>query len=362
MHIVSGHFETEIGPLRIPKEDAIIMSEVLKFFNNLFDSVNGYTIKPETHLRTIIKKNSAHHAFWKDAIPFLKAMRYVHPVSKKPLTGSLCIQNWIKTIEAFQHLWKVLEERDFKQFKPRYINQDPLENFFGCIRAAGCRNINPTCTNFCGVYKILLMNNLSSRHKIGRNCEDICDGNLLFSLRTFISETQENDSEEEVEVECTDITQSPPEEIHTSIHTLQSSSVYIILRKNLLAKAPFKKCHACKVTLTDSADMRKTLQRAEILVKKCISKIYFKTNILSKIECEIEGKLNFTFMKCLQHNAQMRTAMLNTIISIYITKFCTAVNRCLNGKCTSIVKQPILISAQKKYKTRIKKKSLGEAE
>ncbi|XP_011859285.1 PREDICTED: uncharacterized protein LOC105556783 [Vollenhovia emeryi] len=248
------------------------MGEVLQFFNNLFDSVNGYTSKPEAPLRAIIKENSAHHTFWKDAIPYIKAMRYVHPVSKKPLTGYLCLKNWIKTLEAFQYLWRVWKKKGFKQLRPRYINQDPLENFFGCIRSTGCRNINPTCTNFCAAYKILLINNLSSRHTIERNCEDICDGHLLFSLKDFITEASEDDTKnDEVEEEESARIVETPEERNKKNHLRNESAYSALLRKDLLVKAPFKYCAACKATVTDGADLEQTLQTIETLVKKCIT-------------------------------------------------------------------------------------------
>lgn len=286
-------------------------------------------------------------------------MRYVHPVSKKPLTGSLCIPNWIKTIDAFQHLWKILQEKGYKQFRPSYINQDPLENFFGCIRATGGRNINPTCTNFCSAYKVLLINNLSSRYTIGRNCEDTCNGKLLFSLRTFICETQENDTDmDEVEDECTDIGESSLEEMHASRHGLQDSSVYTALVINLLVKAPLKHCVACRASMIHSTDLQQTLQKAETLVKKCIMKVYFKSKIKNYIEREIEGKLHFTFIRCPQHEAQLKTAILSSIINTCLSKFCTAINRFLSGKYTSTAKNPIFIAAQRKYQSRIKKKRL----
>ena len=85
--------------------------------------------------------------------------------------------------------------------KTRHINQDPLENFFGCLRASGCRNVNPTCTAVCAAYKVLLINNLSSRNSIGRNCENMCDGQLLFTLEQFISRASAREDVNFTEIE-----------------------------------------------------------------------------------------------------------------------------------------------------------------
>ncbi|XP_066600971.1 uncharacterized protein [Prorops nasuta] len=42
---VEGHVNTEIGPLKICKEDGQNMSKILNFFNDLMDSMNGHTKK-----------------------------------------------------------------------------------------------------------------------------------------------------------------------------------------------------------------------------------------------------------------------------------------------------------------------------
>lgn len=45
----------------------------VEFFNDLFDSVNGYVAKSDVPLRTVISNNSAHHTFWNRAITKLKS-------------------------------------------------------------------------------------------------------------------------------------------------------------------------------------------------------------------------------------------------------------------------------------------------
>ena len=53
-----------------------------------------------------------------------------------------------------------------KFLKIRNINQDSLENIFGIICSHGRRNINPSCIQFCGTYKTLLINNFTGKRFI----------------------------------------------------------------------------------------------------------------------------------------------------------------------------------------------------
>ena len=45
-----------------------------------------------------------------------------------------------------------------------------MENFFGCARSHDHMLVKPTCFQFSGTYRSLLINNLTSSHSIGANC------------------------------------------------------------------------------------------------------------------------------------------------------------------------------------------------
>lgn len=67
----------------------------------------------------------------------------------------------------------------------RNFNQDPIEFFFVSIRGIGFRNINPNCIGFESAYKTLLLNNFSSSHSVGSNCEQ--DLNSFLQSYHFLS-------------------------------------------------------------------------------------------------------------------------------------------------------------------------------
>lgn len=87
------------------------------------------------------------------------------------------IHNWLMTLENLEYLkGQLFENHEIKSIWLRHFNQDPLENFFGCIRSHGGRNINPTiCAAFETAFASLLINCLNSVHSPGANCEkDSC--------------------------------------------------------------------------------------------------------------------------------------------------------------------------------------------
>lgn len=164
-------------------------AEFLKFFDNVFDSVNGYGLF-NIHgklLRTgvdVLSEQTPHTEFWYNAVKVIESMyaKDLHGKRSVPPT----FKNWVFTLKNFILLRNVLKEVGFKRFNPRFLNQDPLENYFGQIRQRGGRFVNPTVAAFGQHFKSLLVNNLTSRQSVGANCEeDNC--NVLVTLTKFIS-------------------------------------------------------------------------------------------------------------------------------------------------------------------------------
>lgn len=85
--------ETSEGPLQIFKSDGIPTGQIVDFFNDLFDSVNGNCKKRKCALQTYLSTDTPHHVFWEKALRCLREMRFVHKRSKKPVNTSACIKN-----------------------------------------------------------------------------------------------------------------------------------------------------------------------------------------------------------------------------------------------------------------------------
>lgn len=75
--------------------------------------------------------------FWNEAVRVLSTIKFLKEITKadgrKMITSvPPSIKNWISTLEGFKKIWKKLSDLGFEYLCPRNLNQDPLENFFGC--------------------------------------------------------------------------------------------------------------------------------------------------------------------------------------------------------------------------------------
>ena len=167
---------------------AVDTAKLLAFFDKLFDSVNGSTVRAPfgKPLRCALTAKSPHIDFWNTAIPILQYMYFSSPNSNAKETPP-SLKNWIFSIRRLQYIWnKLRKEGRFKFLVNRNFNQDPLENFFWCIRSYAGRNVNPDCSSFTTSFKSLLVNNFVSQHSVGLNCEEDDSVGALDTLKAFV--------------------------------------------------------------------------------------------------------------------------------------------------------------------------------
>lgn len=198
--------------------------DVVKFFDDLFDSVNGYPGGLKVgKLRRAVKLNSMHKNFWAEAVKKLKTIKFIDQSSKLAIQAGKprfvrvpSLEGWVTTIESFQRIAKILfNQYQIKYFYPRYINQDPLENFFGRLRAMNYRNVNPDTTTFKYSFKSLMLSNILSPHSKFSNCEED-EGETILDYSFLFQKSDEEDKENV----------SP--QININIQSLQSSQNEVV--------------------------------------------------------------------------------------------------------------------------------------
>ncbi|XP_023312941.1 uncharacterized protein LOC108916758 [Anoplophora glabripennis] len=88
-------------------------AEVLKFFDKLFDSVNGNTLFPKNGkiLKCAVSSSSGHVMFWREARNHLKNMYFVNVISKEEMVPP-SLKNWIRTLAGMEELLKILKENN----------------------------------------------------------------------------------------------------------------------------------------------------------------------------------------------------------------------------------------------------------
>lgn len=88
------------------------------------------------------------------AVSIKNNIRFVDSVTNKPKSVP-SLQNWTATLNAFRSLCPKLKKLGYKEFCPRHISQDPIENFFLLIRSHGERSVNLTSMQFKCSYNLL---------------------------------------------------------------------------------------------------------------------------------------------------------------------------------------------------------------
>lgn len=147
---------------------------ILLFINNVFDSLNGGGKPvPNSFRASITDKNKAKYfKFWEYAIASLENMTFVDKDGDTPNNRSTVIQKLVSTIRGYMELTIICFSLGIESISLRQMNQDALENFFGSIRSVSSNSKAPVPSQFRTGYTTLILNNLTSKHSVGGNCEE----------------------------------------------------------------------------------------------------------------------------------------------------------------------------------------------
>lgn len=316
----------------MPEKKGRDTAEIILFFDRLFDSVNGHTLKPEKPLRVAISHNSPHFPFWERAVKRLQRMRFVGRKNKNQLRDSNILKNWISTIRGLRKLWMILKTREFKCLKPRILNQDCLRHFFGQIRSFGMRNTNPTCMEFESSFKTLLINNLTSPRTVENNSENKIDGSLLFTLKDFICKAECNDNSTE-DLRTLDLERS-----------LDATCEYLNICNSIAAKilsnSQIKECDTCKNLLIDvtkselisNSNLIRTFKRANAILTSKMSSVCYVHHTALMLETELYTQMDLHWLNCPWHGATLKRFLVSFTVAFYIEKWCNNINDILTEK------------------------------
>lgn len=379
--IISGH---NILPAEC--EDT---ADLLLIFDKLFDSFNGHSYHDTAKvLKSCLKNNSPHFHFWYEVLPVLETM--VFKTIKKKSDGTEVIkyekipslQNWIHNIKTFMEMWKYLNEKyKIRNIITRNFNQDPLENFFCCIRSNGIRNVNPTCLQFMNAFKTLLINNFNSPHSVHANCEND-DNQSIQSLTSLLTNKIYSNNSNDFACNIDDLLI-----VMTEIKTNDTSNKVHVEAKKYVAGYIIKKCKSmkCKNCTQCSNDLlrsEKDLQSfnyeidytKKYLFHACdpfidlLNEIYYMIitclrqapetqNLINKIIFFVKCRCDFeSVIKCKTHKADLIDFIINLAIKLIVNSWCTGINRILNGKiCKFDRNDSIKLQALNYYNTHKKK-------
>lgn len=306
--------------LLIDEKEGIATATVVNFFNDLFDSVNGYEKNADNNeLRCPIIEGSAHHVFWVSAKNILRNMFYIEKASLQIVKSVPTLNNWLFTIDGFQKIWQIIRDKyDFNKLNARFCNQDPLENFFGQIRSHAVRNINPTPRQFEDSFITLLVSNMKSISIVGGNCETIDDGFMLFSLEECLKD--ETSSTEASNVLRNDICNDEPSEL-VSDKIISEDSIVTLEHPQEIITCILKKvnyCSECNNSLI-SNEFSVICRQIVCTVTKLLKTRAHRRNILKVLLQHFDNwTVNMDWHECIEHHDIFQTIVrvisVNTLI------------------------------------------------
>ncbi|XP_045496719.1 uncharacterized protein LOC123695064 [Colias croceus] len=347
-------------------KDCLDTADLLMLFDDLFDSVNGsYSQVREGKIyRSAVTPTSPHHKLWNESLPILKSMKFINGYNQGVVPS---LSSWVKTIEGFKAVAKHLSSKGINSLLLRNFNQDALENFFGAIRAHGCSNIMPTSSAFEAAYKTLLVNNISSSHSVGSNCEKD-DSVCLQSLKHFLMKPVDNMISAECEDEINNdhlcieyintdklIMSKTPEHVERSAAIGYCSGwIARLAKKNL-----YKNCGICTVNMEEKElqTFHKFIKMKEYEGKNwlcyptralfdffaqvehiCIEILKEnanKKNLLNYIKLIVSVNIcTNTFLTCTRHKEALCEYIINKSTMFFIHAWCKEINNILTGKVT----------------------------
>lgn len=160
-------------------------AELLAQFDQIFDCLNSSSFHTPKEANQPITSTSKHEQMMSKMKAFVQSIKVVDPKSKKDITSTLkCLKALEITLTSTMLLWKSIQG-SVKFLCTRRLNQDPLENFFGCIRQQGGNSDSPTPQQFSRAFRKLFFNSYLLPMGTGNCAADLDE--LLVSSRAVIN-------------------------------------------------------------------------------------------------------------------------------------------------------------------------------
>ncbi|CAK1601405.1 unnamed protein product [Parnassius mnemosyne] len=292
--------------------------------DKLFDCVNACTpdLRRGKPYSTNMTNNTPHLTHFTLMKNFFKEMTFLGCKRAPPSQ-----EGWIWSINGIERIWRNLssKHKSIKSLETRRLQQDPLENLFGCIRAnCGC-NSNPTAGQFVAGLKTAVLSNLSF---IGTgNCEEDQNQVILTNFKSLLSPPTDTHT-----AYATILTDELEESVNSTFEcSLEESSgeiqacAYVC---GFIVKNNLNKCEICKKNFVSETQERShtfidfkeysDLKKAEAYKKK----------LKGTIKVLFKNSINWEFLdECSEHKDMNIDYLFNSVFHICMKRFCILKNR-----------------------------------
>lgn len=227
------------------------------------------------------------------------------------------------------------------------MNQDALENFFGCVRSCCHNSSSLIATHYRAAYVTMFLNNLSSAHSIKSNCEADTSTPLLTKVHRFFLKYNNDE-----EANAADVNESFDNEvIFDPLHIYDnnddlSNDSSIICEKILR----MTKCSSCRRVLEtpsnnddhNNEDVYETPKRPSDIFKINFQRIQYAINVLLPKMCAAKclksklleqlDKTEILKMGCPKHYEEVASKFIEQTAFNEIVTFTQNINDILSGK------------------------------
>lgn len=334
--------------------EAAVTAGVISNMDQLFDSVNSDSkdLRRGKIHATNLKQTTPHLTLFKKMKIFFNTSKFVGSTRTPPSK-----EGWVWTLNAIELLWNKLRNKhsNIQSLATRRLQQDPLENLFGCIRSNCGANYNPTAGQFIAALKTSILSNLA--HLSTGNCEsDYCEAiidnykdvltrstNLCtnYTTSTQQSFSYSSNLSEELESICNAETSSGEAQACAYVCgflikrldcSCSSCNNILFSKEKCLVEhlfLQFKEYNSEKQSLKyPHLNIINYVESCALVINRMLKDIGHEKHVLKKVVDKVQESVDHDFLKaCPVHWEKNRSYFIENISYICIKRYCTLKNR-----------------------------------
>lgn len=298
-------------------------------------------------MATNLKQTTGHLDYFKDMKIFFKKIEFLGCRRKPPSQDG-----WVWTLTGLERVWRNLttKHKVIKSLATRRLQQDPLENLFGCVRANCGSNTNPTAGQFVSALKTAVLSNLS--HTGVGNCELDENTAILDNFKTLFTSATDlrTDESKVIDIEILQSFENMSDDELIRNEGEMQACAYVcgfIVKNNPIDCKNCKKAFLCDtqqnthifVEFKEESDIKKSLNYASKDLMLCVEKSAslinnlleneaYKKKIRNVVQELLRTSINYDFLnKCVEHKESNINYLILSIFYIVIKRFCNVKNR-----------------------------------
>lgn len=314
-----------------------------------------------------LTSSSKHLNFWDGIYKVIDEWKVVPKNGKKKAIRPPSQNGWLVTIRGIQRLWETIRNltcssRPIKYLILRTVNQDALENAFGCIRSHCGSNCNPNVGQFVAAFKTSIINGLAHQDlKRSGNCEEdnaqilsnlqsllFCDSAVLSSKTNSCNATTEQAVVEESSSSFANDSSAPDDWSSTAyvsgfiarrilsfiscencINSMLASPTYSIWAPSFHFKEFSKEQPSL---FYPSEGLCRSVGLGATLLEEMIDTCVEMSNVRESISSVIYKNIKFDWIECLEHKNTVVKEIIASVCKIGIPWWCKKKNRSLKER------------------------------